>query len=424
MKFVILIGVLILAIGSMQIVRIAATPEGAKVLDRSGSDPTVAFDVETGSRCAAWIRPGKDDNEVVLALSDNGRDFSDPVVVSGGDTGIEAGTVNPAQVRAGTEGGVFVLYERRVPSDFLERGRGIPRLARSTDGGRTFANAVDVVSDEGIETSAQNADLAVTRDGTIVIAWLDYRNVVARAKLPEGQRPEDKYWLDSDDPSVQVRTARSTDGGQNFSPSLLMADGASERSRVALATSPDGTLYAAWRGKINQFKGSYDAVRDVLIASSKDGGLSWSSLVRVQDDRFKAGDCPEITLGMAANSKGRLHVAWYSGSGLGPGILLRGIRNQGRSFSEPRALLSDSWVPYADVKLAVDGGDQVWVALEDRRDEKNGRVTLFRIDPEGTLSNIGSWSGDAPDIAALRDSFAMLWHDEKGAIRALRALPN
>ncbi|MGH6829617.1 MAG: sialidase family protein [Methylocella sp.] len=402
---------------------LGATPTAPGILGSAGSDPTVAVNPETGARYAAWIKPGKDSKQVVMARSDDGQNFTDAVVVSGGDTDIVSATVSPAQVAVGPKGEVYVLYERRIASRIFEGGRGIPRLARSSDGGRSFEAAVDVAAADGVETSAESPGLAVASNGAVIVAWLDHREAFARAKLPEDQRPEDKRWLDSDDPEVEVRLSRSTDGGRNFSPSVLVADGASERSRIALKFSPDGRLYGAWRAKLNQFKGSYDAVRDVLVAFSGDGGLSWSSSVKVHDDRFKVGDCPEITVGMDTDSEGRLHVAWYTGTGVRPGIYYAVSADHGLSFSKPLTLLTDSWVPYADVKLAVDGSDQAWVAFEDRRDESGERVVLTRIDPRGTPPQPRSWPGQAPDLAAHSDSVTLLWTAANGTVQALQVVP-
>ncbi|OQK16449.1 hypothetical protein AU255_00635 [Methyloprofundus sedimenti] len=391
------------------------------VLATDGANPTVALDVSTGIRYVAWIRQGKNSPEVVVVRSNGERGYADPVVASLDDTDIVSATVNPAQVSVGPKGEVYVLYGRRVPSQYDERGRTIPRLVRSTDGGRSFSAPVDVAAADGVETSAEATHLVITPDGTVIVAWLDYRDAFARAKLPEDQRPEDKRYLNSDDPKVQLRLARSTDGGLSFGPSIMIAASASERSRVALAVGPDGVLYSAWRAKLDQFKGSYDAVRDVLVSASSDGGATWSSPVKVHDDRFKAGDCPEITLGIGVDSKGRLHVAWYTGTSVRPGVYYAVSADQGRHFSKPLALLTAAWVPYADVKLAVDGSDAAWIAFEDHRNEHGERVVMVRIDVQGLLSQPRSWLGHSPDIAAREGAATLVWAGPKGAIQALQA---
>ncbi|MGH8548690.1 MAG: hypothetical protein ACRERU_08865 [Methylococcales bacterium] len=86
-------------------------------------------------------------------------------------------------------------------------------------------------------------------------------------------------------------------------------------------------------------------------------------------------------------------------------------------------LLTDGWVPYADVKLAMDRNDQAWVAFEDRRDESGERVVLTRIDSRGTPSQSRSWPGQAPDLAAHTDSITLPWISSDGAVQALQVAP-
>ncbi|WP_283472088.1 hypothetical protein [Methylosinus trichosporium] len=77
--------------------------------------------------------------------------------------------------------------------------------------------------------------------------------------------------------------------------------------------------------------------------------------------------------------------------------------DEGRSFSEPIALLTDDWLPYADVKLALDSKDNAWVAFEDRRGDVD-LVRLARIGADGSLAFAEPWPGTIPDLAALGDA--------------------
>ena len=423
MKRNVLAGTLIL---TLAVASPAAEPNFAPLISDpvslapNGANPTVAFDAKTGARLVAWIRPGTSSLEVVVSRSrDDGRDYGDPVVVSAGDAGIVSSVVSPAQVAVAPNGEIYVLYEHLVPSPYFERGRGIPRLARSTNGGHSFTTPVDVIAAEEVETGAEMADLAIASDGSVVVAWLDYRDAFERAKLPEGQRP--KVWLDRGRTTVEVRLARSTDGGASFAPSVLIAKTASESSRVKLAIAPDGTYFIAWRAKLNPYKGSYDSVRDVMISASSDRGVTWSTPVKVHDDRFKASRCPEITHGIGVDSKGRLHVAWYTGTSARPGIYYAVSADRGNTFSAPLPLLTDGWVPYADVKLAVDGSDHVWVTYEDRRDDRADQMVLAEIDPQGNPARLGQWPGRAPDIAAKAGAVMLVWTGAKGEIQTLQA---
>ncbi|EAR20299.1 sialidase/neuraminidase family protein [Nitrococcus mobilis] len=404
-------------------------PNAAVTLQQAGGvDPTLAFDGRTGALYVAWARRTDAAEtaplEVVVARSDDGgHRFADPVVVSDGERDVTSAAINPPQIAVGPNSEVYVLYQRRVVSPALEHGRGIPQLARSTDGGRHFASAVAVTAREQAASSAGMADLSIGPDGHVYVAWLDDRKRLARQALPADQRPQDVAWLDADDPKVQVRIARASAPELRFEPSVLIADNASERSRVAIAAGRDGTLYTAWRAKLNPFKGSYDAVRDILVSTSAAAGHTWSKPVKVHDDRFKAGSDPKLTVGMAIDAKGRLHVAWYTGSGLGPGVYYAESGDRGKHFSKPIALLSDDWVPYANVKLVVAEEGAAWVAFEDRREEYGERVTVLRIDQQGNVSAPRYWRGSGPDVAVEGDAAVLTWMGAGGAIRVVRLAP-
>jgi hypothetical protein len=389
------------------------------VIATKGSDPTIAPDIGAKGHFIAFVRPGASAAEAVVARLPAEGGALAPVVVSAGDADIVSSAVGPARVAVGPRGEVYALYQRRVASELVASGRGILRLARSTDGGRSFAPPVDVVAD-GVETGVGMADLAIAPDGAALVAWLDSRDAFARARLPEDQRPKDVRYIDSDDPVVEVRFARSSDGGASFAPSVLVAKGASERSHVALALGPDGAFHVSWRAKLNLFKGSYDSVRDVLAAASKDGGASWSAPVKVHDDRFKAGACPELAHGLGVDAQGRVHIAWYTGSGRKPGVFYA-VSEPGKGFSEPVTLLSAAWIPYADVKLAVDGSGAAWIAYEDRRDDSDERVALVRLDAQGKAEPVGSWPGRSPDLSAREGEAILAWNGPTGDVRIVRA---
>lgn len=282
---------------------------------------------------------------------------------------------------------------------------------------------MDVVATEGAETGAGMTNLTVAPDGTVHVAWLDLREAFARGKLPKEEQPEDIPYLDADDPKVQVRIARSTDGGGSFGPSVLIDTAASEHSRVALAAGPGGTLYAAWRSKLAQFKDSYDAVRDLMVSVSTDQGVTWSPPVKVHNDKFKAGDCPAVTHGIGTDAKGRLHVAWYTGTSTRPGVYYAVSEDEGKTFSKPLALLTDSWVPYADVKLTTDRDGQAWVAFEDRRAERLESLILARVNAQGKVERSRTWQGTAPDIAVSSRGAFVAFASAEGAIQARLASP-
>lgn len=128
-------------------------------LKREGArNPTAAIDRRSGVLYLAWAQevPGpaakeKDDKkidpklQVLLARStDGGRQFGPPVVVSTPKDHVASYTVSPTQVAVGPKGEVYVLYEHSDPAFKVpgwQRGRTLPRLARSDDGGTELLRA-------------------------------------------------------------------------------------------------------------------------------------------------------------------------------------------------------------------------------------------------------------------------------------------
>lgn len=194
-----------------------------------------------------------------------------------------------------------------------------------------------------------------------------------------------------------------------------------------MAQGRDGPLFATTRSAFLELKDSYDAVRDPILSVSADDGATWSEATKISDDKFKISACPDVTAGLAVDSAGRMHAAWYTGTEAHPGVFYATSDDDGKTFTKPATLLAGDWVPYGDVKLAIDGDDHAWVAFEDRREDQD-QIRLVRLDPEGRAACSRTWAGTAPDIAA-GDGYAVVtWgtqgaHDAAGALGLLVARP-
>ena len=78
--------------------------------------------------------------------------------------------------------------------------------------------------------------------------------------------------------------------------------------------------------------------------------------------------CPDAGPGMAFDSKGRLHIAWFTGSETGPdgqGFYYASSDDQARTLSEPVPihLLSEQWIPPTTQYLATDVYDNSWIVF-------------------------------------------------------------
>ncbi|MGH8909629.1 MAG: sialidase family protein [Egibacteraceae bacterium] len=412
--------------------------EAVTVLPGGALNPTTAVDPASGAVYLAWaqeVEGGGDAEEplleaVVARSDDGGATFGDPVVVSAPGERVASYTVSPTQVVVGPDGEVYLLYLRGTDHPLYEYGRSFLHLARSDDGAETFGAPVVVADEatEGVETSMEMANLFVAPDGDVYVTFLDFRGEFARLAAEAAAPPatEEAHSHEEESAPTQLRIARSTDGGVTFAPSSLVSEPTCECCGTAAAQGADGPVFATTRSSWTELKDSYEPVRDVFVAASADEGATWGDPVKVHDDNFKISGCPDITSGLAVDSQGRLHTAWYTGTESGPGVYYAFSDDQGATFSEPVALLSDEWIPYGDVKLVLDGSDNVWVAFEDRREEVE-LIQVARV-AQGTVEWSDAWPGTAPSMAVTGDSAIVTWatvgdqpaeHGETSGIQAL-----
>ncbi len=400
--------------------------EAAMLAPAGGRNPSVAVDANTGTVYLAWAqevtdapptRASKDAKKadpklqaLLVRSDDGGRHFGEPVAVNPIQDDVRSYTVSPTRVTVGPKSEVYVLYNRKEPDfvlpDGIVRERTGLRLARSEDSGKNFSAPVAIATQaiEGAMGSPEMINLFAAANGDLYASWLDNREVFSYLIAHQKEPPRGPQ----SPTSTQLRVARSSDGGLSFAASTLVSKPVCGCCGTRVAQGKDGPLYASTRAAWPELKGSVDAVRDIIVSASKDHGANWSKPVKVHDDRFKISGCPDVTPGLSVDSQGRLHAAWYTGAEGRAGIYYAVSTDQGESFSEPLALLTDEWVPYADVKLALDSHDNAWVAFEDRRGETD-LIHLARVAQNGMVSRAEPWPGTIPDVAAHGDWGVVAW---------------
>src|SRR5690606_9850951 len=203
--------------------------------DAGASNPTVAVDPRTGTAYVAWVGVQSGNADVYLARIERGEAGA-PVRVNDIPGDAAPHEQAPAQVAVAPNGDVLVLWQNNTPVE----GRRFPasdlRLARSTDGGRTFEPAVTVNDDAGgLPSSHTFHDIAVAPDGTVYVSWIDSRErdraraalgIVEDATMGHGGNGGAAAAAgEADLPSSDVRVARPTDGGRTFEPGGGVAAG-------------------------------------------------------------------------------------------------------------------------------------------------------------------------------------------------------
>jgi hypothetical protein len=321
----------------------------------------------------------------------------------------------PAQVAAGPDGAVYVLWQNNVKI----AGRRFPasdlRFARSADGGRTFSPAITVNDDAGgIPSSHTFHDLAVGPDGTVWVSWIDSRaKDAARAARPPSATPPAEaghghtHMAEDDDlPPSEIRIAKSTDGGRTFGPGMVVDTAPCPCCRTSLAFGADGAVYLAWR---MEYGGD---VRDVVVARLGAGQAAFSAPVRVHADAWVFPACPHTGPSLAVDARGRVHVGWYTGREGRQGLWYARSDDAGRTFGTPVALVTGADVPPSQVALSARGGE-VLAAWDDRPAQGGRHIALARIGADGEMVRTQGGEGRIPALEANGDAGLVAWHDHQ-----------
>ncbi len=224
----------------------------------------------------------------------------------------------------------------------VRRGNADVYITRSTDGGKTFGTN-HRVNDDRATAVQYKPSIGVDRDGVLYVVWRDGRNG-----------------------NADIFFAKSTDGGESFSKNIRLNDdrGVAYQGNPAIAVDPSGTLYVVWSD-------NRDGNDDIYFTISHDKGESFAPNFRLNDDRQKAPQShPTIALG----PKGELYVAWEDYRNQQSDIYFTRSTDGGKSFSTNIRINDDGGnAPQISPSITVAGLGVVLLAWADFR---NGSVTL------------------------------------------------
>lgn len=386
---------------------------GAPIVVATGdaTHPTVAIDGERGIRYVAWVGTQEGNANVYLARSTDGVTFESPTRVNDVPGDAAPHEQAPAQVAVAPDGAVYVVWQNNQH----EEGRRFPysnlRLARSSDGGRTFEPAITVNDDVTLGPSSHTFhDMIVAKNGTVYVSWIDGRARAAAerelaANASSDSTPASHSMHASEDlPPQDIRMAWSTDGGRSFGPGTIVALDPCPCCRTSLAVADDGAVLLGWRGI---FDGS---IRDIVIARSADGGATFSDPTRVHDDGWHIEGCPHAGPSIATTADGLVHVAWYTGTEADPGVYHAVSRDGGITFSEAQPLLAGDWVPVSRVHLAAAGNRVIGVWDDGRSDPAEPQVAW--IDAAGVASDTLTTGGTFPVVDSHNGYTIVAWLEE------------
>jgi hypothetical protein len=182
------------------------------------------------------------------------------------------------------------------------------------------------VRDPGQPGFAGFPDIAIGSNGTAYVVWLDERN---QSKS-------------GDSSSLYFAALR----GNRFSHNVRIASSACGCCRPAITVASDGTIYVAWRHDDRD-------LRDIAVATSRDGGRSFSPMRLVARDGWRLHGCPESGPSLLSQGR-RLYIAWYTqGTDARSRVLLSHTDDGGKTFAVPTEVSHGTLDPNHPHLLAV-----------------------------------------------------------------------
>lgn len=306
--------------GSIHVVWIDKGPTGTA--DRLGRSHSPG-----GHTHQAW-------SDIYYAKStDSGKTFSMPMRVNAEDGAVWGFAVSRPNINVGPTGTVHVFYPANEISGTIGKPVAVSHYVRSTDGGKTFSRPVRLngepaedlaeVVHGGLSQAHVFGTMSAGPDGSVFTFWLDTRDMTAA-------RPVSKVYMNvSRDDGATWEGEREVFGA-DACPCCQLTSTVDEKGRLYLG----------------QRIVHEDNQRDPVVATSSDGGRSFSERVKVAGKPWVLEGCPLKPTVLAAG-EGHLYTAVFNGAIEPTGVLFSHSPDGGRRFEEamplhPEATVSDS----------------------------------------------------------------------------------
>jgi len=282
-------------------------------------------------------------------------------------------------------------------------------FSKSTDGGATFGPNVKV-DDDLTPTNHEYPCLALDPQGNIDVVWDDYR--------------------DGTNSGYDVYFSKSTNGGASFGPNVkINHDGTKyDQTTSSIAVGSDGTIYVTWRDYRNQVPDSHGQPTnaDIFISASTDGGLSFLSEVRVDDDTGKA-DQNHPSIGVDA--AGTVAVAWTDQRNLavngtnGDIYFATGSLSGSTLVFSPNIMINDDTVfaNQHDPSLRIGPAGEILIVWADHRNGGNSNIYFSKsvdggvtFSPNLAVSPVFVGGQDVPSLAVnASGKIVVTWQDSQ-----------
>ena len=349
----------------------AASPQTASkpvvlLAPNSSANTGVSLAANGSHVIAVWAATvGEDTNIFAAASDDGGATFQAPMRVNDIDGDAKVSGEQAPRVAVGKD--VVVAWVSKLG------GISRIRLARSTDGGRTFATAVSP-HDATLPGIRGWPSIAIDRDNVVHATWLDGRVAAHDATMTSMASMDHGAHAQHGSMRQDIYQAAWRPDGSSVEAGV--ATDVCFCCKTATAVAPDGATYAAFRNiyPVN--------VRDMAVARSDDHGKTFTAPVRVSEDHWQINGCPEDGPSIGVTADGDLQIVWptlLEGTEARKAVFFSSSLDGGKTFA-PRMRIDAANAGAASTfaahpQLAVNG-NTVGVAWEEGT--ASGHRIIFR----------------------------------------------
>lgn len=392
----------------------------AFLAERHAIHATLAADRHGRAALAFVTRDGSGGADLWLSVSaDSGVTFGAPVRVNERAGAVVSHDEARPAAAFGLGGRLALAWSesrgdtaKPLAADLFARASG--------DGGASLGPAVRVNDDLRAPPCFHGFPaLAFLDNGTLVAAWMDERN--------------NKPW-DTSRISASLVASRSLDGGRTWSPNAWVSDRMCPCCRPALSTDGVSLVTIGYRAAVatgrartswSPIPPGEEPIHDPAIATSLDGGATFTVDTLLSDDGWRMNGCPADGPALAWGGGGEGVAAWRTGAPGGPGLWIA-------PWSAPHGLvgmkraLADSIAEAAHPALAELGGATL-VGAEARAAADSG-LRVFAVRALAADGSLTPWlflgtRARSGALAALDGRSALAaWTEQEGAAGRVRVV--
>jgi len=255
--------------------------------------------------------------------TDGGNTWSSPIDITNGDYT----QVEPA-IAIDSSGNIHVVWSGE--SSLAGYTYYQLRYAKSTDGGITWSNPIDITS--GLYQQ-EYPKIAIDSANNIYVVW-------------DGTSATYTYY--------QIRYAKSTDGGNTWSSPIDITNTSYNQYKPAIAIDNSDNIHILWRG-------TSDTYYQIRYIKSTDKGNTWSSPIDIT-----SGNYLQLYPAIVIDKAGNIHVVWDGRSPLSPTYYqiryAKSIDN-GNTWSSPIDITSGNYYQYYPA-IATDSFNNIHIVWE------------------------------------------------------------